>query len=110
MAQTPESARPSIKDVARAAGVSPTLTSFALNDRSGVAPKTKARILAVAASLGYQADPAARALRTGSAGMLGLVVRNLSNPYFLGLISGAQESAVREGRSVLVVDTDYSAQ
>jgi DNA-binding LacI/PurR family transcriptional regulator len=110
MAGTPEPARPSIKDVARAAGVSPTLASFALNDRSGVAPGTKARILAVAANLGYQADPHARALRTGSAGVLGLVIRNLSNPYFLGLITGAQEAAVHDGRSVLVVDADYSAQ
>lgn len=110
MAQIPEGDRPSIKDVARAAGVSPTLASFALNDRSGVAPKTKERILAAAASLGYQADPHARALRTGSTGLLGLVVRNLSNPYFLGLISGAQEAAVRHGQSVLVVDADYSAR
>jgi len=110
VAQTPEGGKPSIKDVARAAGVSPTLASFALNDRSGVAPTTKARILAAAASLGYQADPHARALRTGSAGVLGLVVRNLSNPYFLGVITGAQEAAARHGRTVLVVDADYSAR
>ncbi|MGH3663503.1 MAG: LacI family DNA-binding transcriptional regulator, partial [Micromonosporaceae bacterium] len=47
--------RPSISDVARAAGVSPTLVSFALNDRAGVAPHTKARILSIAAELGYRA-------------------------------------------------------
>lgn len=109
MAHTPE-VRPSIRDVARAAGVSPTLASFALNDRAGVAATTKARILAAAASLGYQADPHARALRTGSAGVFGLVVRNLANPYFLGVITGAQEAAVRHGRTVLVVDADYSAR
>jgi DNA-binding LacI/PurR family transcriptional regulator len=100
--------RPSISDVARVAGVSPTLVSFALNGKTGVSAVTKARILAVAADLGYHADPQARALRKGSSEVLGLVVRNLSNPYFLGVITGAQEAATRHGRTVLVVDADYS--
>ena len=102
--------RPSISDVARVAGVSPTLVSFALNDRIGVSALTKARILAVAADLGYSADPQARALRKGSTDAFGLVVRNLSNPYFLGVITGAQEAATKHGRTVLVVDADYSAK
>ncbi|MEU2159321.1 LacI family DNA-binding transcriptional regulator [Streptomyces sp. NPDC019396] len=110
MTARPDRGRPRIVDVARAAGVSTTLASFALNDRAGVAPATKAHILAIAAQLGYQADPHARALRTGSAGLLGLVVRNLSNPFFLGVITGAQEAAVLQGRTVLVVDADYSSR
>src|SRR5690625_747680 len=84
-------ARASIRDVAREAGVSTALASFALNDRDGVSPATKEPILAVAARLGYRADPLARALRTGSTNTYGLIIRNMHNPYFLEVLRGAQE-------------------
>ena len=51
----PPQTRPTIADVARAAGVSKGLVSFALNGRPGVAPDTRARILAAAADLGRDA-------------------------------------------------------
>lgn len=103
--------RPSIKDVARAAGVSTGLASLALNDRDGVAASTKARIRAVADDLGYRADPHARALRTGATDTVALVVRNLANPYFLEVISAAQRTAAEDhATTVLVVDSDYSVE
>lgn len=95
-------------DVARAAGVSPALVSFALNDRPGVAPGTRARILQAAADLGYRVNPVARSLRTGRTGTLGLVVRNYTNPYFLDVTAGAQRRAIGRGATLLVVDSDYS--
>lgn len=102
--------RPSIRDVAREAGVSTALASFALNDRDGVAPQTKARILQVAEALGYRPDPTARALRTGLTGSYGLMVRNMHNPYFLDVLRGAQESASEHGSTVFAVDSAYSTQ
>ncbi|WP_166355223.1 LacI family DNA-binding transcriptional regulator [Phytoactinopolyspora limicola] len=99
---------PSIKDVAQAAGVSPTLASFALNGRSGVGEETRRRILAVAAELGYRGNPYARALRTGLSNSFGLLVRNLGNPIFLDVIAGAQEAAIESETTVLVADADYS--
>lgn len=102
--------RPSIKDVARVAGVSAGLASLALNDRDGVAPATRARIRAVANELGYRADPYARALRTGTTDTVALVVRNLANPYFLDVISSAQQSTASTSTTILVVDSDYSAE
>jgi len=105
----PVGRRPSIKDVAKAAGVSTGLASLALNDRAGVAVATKARIRAVADELGYRADPHARALRTGATDAVALVVRNLVNPYFLDVISAAQRVAFEQHHTtVLVVDSDYS--
>lgn len=100
--------RPSIRDVAREAGVSTALASFALNDREGVAAQTKARILQVAAELGYRPDPTARALRTGLTGSYGLMVRNMQNPYFLEVLRGAQDAASEHGSSVFAVDSAYS--
>ena len=100
----------SIRDVAEMAGVSPALVSLALNNRAGVAVQTRARILAVAAELGYRANPVARSLRTGRSSMYGLLVRNLANPFFLDVISAAQRQAHAVGASLLVVDSDYSAE
>jgi DNA-binding LacI/PurR family transcriptional regulator len=98
----------SLTDVAREAGVSTGLASIALNDRYGVSATTRARILAVAARLEYRANPIARALRTGASDTLGLVIRNISNPYFLDVIIGAEQAAVEAGKTLLVVDCDYS--
>lgn len=99
---------PSIKDVAREAGVSPTLASFALNGRDGVGEQTRQRVLDVAAALGYRANPYARALRTGNSNSFGLLIRNLANPIFLDVIAGAQEVAAASDSTILVADSDYS--
>ncbi|GAA4869033.1 DNA-binding transcriptional regulator CytR [Serinicoccus chungangensis] len=102
--------RVGIRDVAREAGVSTALASFALNDRDGVSASTKARILEVAERLGYAADPLARGMRTGQTGSYALMVRNMRNPYFLEVLRGAQESASRHGASVFLVDSAYSVE
>ncbi|ANS77873.1 Transcriptional regulator, LacI family [Serinicoccus hydrothermalis] len=102
--------RPSIRDVAEQAGVSSALASFALNDRDGVAEETKARILKVAAELGYRPDPTARALRTGLSGSYGVLVRNMQNPYFLEVLRGAQDAASESGGTVFAVDSAYSVE
>ncbi|WP_270888379.1 LacI family DNA-binding transcriptional regulator [Pedococcus sp. 5OH_020] len=108
---TPETSRPAnLRDVAKAAGVSLTLASFALNGREGVAEKTRKRILQAADQLGYRANPYARALRRGRSATFGLVVRNLSNPYFLDVIAGAEEVAHEAGVALLVLDSDYSLE
>ncbi|MGW5118991.1 LacI family DNA-binding transcriptional regulator [Streptomyces noursei] len=88
--------RPTIKDIARRAGVSESAVSFALNDRPGVSADTRARIRRVADELGWQANIAARALSGERAGCLGLVLarpaRTLGvESFFLQLVSGIQE-------------------
>ncbi|MGW2630430.1 LacI family DNA-binding transcriptional regulator [Streptomyces chattanoogensis] len=88
--------RPTIKDIARRAGVSESAVSFALNDRPGVSQDTRARIRRVAQELGWQANSAARALSGERAGCAGLVLarpaRTLGvESFFLQLVSGIQE-------------------
>ncbi|WP_438484342.1 LacI family DNA-binding transcriptional regulator [Streptomyces sp. S186] len=88
--------RPTIKDIARRAGVSESAVSFALNGRPGVSDGTRARIRRVADELGWQANSAARALSGERAGCLGLVLarpaRTLGvESFFLQLVSGIQE-------------------
>lgn len=102
MARTPR-----IKDVAELAGVSTTLTSFALNGRDGVSAKTRKRILAAAEELGYNANPHARALRLGHGNSFALLIRNLSNPMFLDVVAGAQDAVDGTDATIIVANSNY---
>lgn len=88
--------RPTIKDIARQAGVSESAVSFALNDRPGVSQDTRARIRRVAEELGWQPNSAARALSGERSGAVGLVLARPAytlgvESFFLQLVSGIQE-------------------
>lgn len=101
--------RPTVRTVAEAAGVSPSLVSFVFNERPGVSETTRKHVRNVAAELGYQPDPRARELRTGKAMMMGLVVRNVANPFFNEILMGMQEKAEDDGVSVLAMDSRFDA-
>jgi DNA-binding LacI/PurR family transcriptional regulator len=97
-----------IRDVARMAGVSVASVSFALNGQPGVAEDTRRRILAAVAELGYRANPQAQALRRGRTTTYGLVIRNLNNPFFLEVLTGAERAASEAGATLLLLDSHYS--
>ncbi|MET8753318.1 LacI family DNA-binding transcriptional regulator [Streptomyces sp. NPDC004667] len=88
--------RPTIKDIARRAGVSESAVSFALNGRPGVSEQTRARVRRVAEELGWQPNSAARALSGERSGAVGLVLARPAHTlgvesFFLQLVSGIQE-------------------
>jgi len=95
-----------IRDVARAAGVSPSTVSRALTVPEKVDVRTRERILALAQELGYQPNRAARGLITGRTGNLGLLVPDLANPFFPGLVKAIQSRALQFDYQLFVVDTD----
>lgn len=99
-----------IRDVAAAAGVSVASASVAINGRSGVSEQTRQRVLQAAQRLGYRANPQAQALRRGRTSIYGLVVRNFTNPFFIDVISGAEEVAAEAGATLLVLDSHYSLE
>jgi LacI family transcriptional regulator len=80
------SGRPTIRDVAQLAGVSIATVSRALNDRSDVSAQTRERVRNAAASLGYAADPAARALVSQRTGLVAVLVGDNSGHRDLSLI------------------------
>ena len=99
--------RPTINDVATAAGVSKGAVSFALNNRPGVAPETRRRILEVADELGWTPSPRARALSVSKALAVGLVVARppeilRADAFFPAFISGLETVLSRRGH-VLVL-------
>lgn len=84
----------SLKDVAALAGVSPRTVSNVVNDHPQVAPHTRRRVQEALVALDYRPNLAARNLRGGRSGMVGLVVPELDSPYFseiAALVSAAAE-------------------
>jgi DNA-binding LacI/PurR family transcriptional regulator len=99
--------KPTIADVARAAGVSKGLVSFVFNDRPGVAPQTRARIREAAAAIGWRPSLSARSLSTRTSFALGLVVRRdprviAADPFFPAFIAGVEMGLTGEGRILVL--------
>lgn len=95
-----------IKDIAQAAGVSPSTVSRALNDSPLIREETKARIRQIAASLGYERNELARGLVKGSSGVLGLLVPDITNPFFAEITKGVEEVAHERGFGVVLCTTE----
>jgi LacI family transcriptional regulator len=95
-----------IKDVARLAGVSPATVCRALSTPERVKTETRERVQRAVDDLGYSPNRAARGLITGRTGNIGLVVPDLANPFFPGVVKGIQARAREADYSVFVADTD----
>ncbi len=98
-----------IRDVAAAAKVSVGTVSNVLNRPAMVAPATRDRVLAMIAELGFVRNESARQLRTGTARAIGLVVLDVSNPFFTDVARGVEEVASEAGHAVILCNTDESA-
>jgi LacI family transcriptional regulator len=97
-----------LKDVALRAGVDTSTVSRVLREDPGqsVRDETRARILAVAAELGYRPHPLARALRTRRSDTIGLIIPTLQNIAFAETTHGIQAAAAAAGKVVLVLESD----
>ncbi len=94
-----------IKDIARRVGVSASTVSRALCDSPLISEKTKRAVKEAAARLGYERNELARGLVKGSSGAIGLVVADITNPFFSDIAQGVGEAAHRFGYGVMLCDT-----
>ncbi len=101
---------PTITDVAAAAGVAPSTVSRAFSRPGRVNHRTREHVLAVAEELGYEPNPAAQALESGRTRTIGLLVPDITNPYFAGVIKGAEHAAAAAGLTLLLGDTQENPQ
>lgn len=103
-----------LRDVAREAGVSVSTASRVLNGQPFVSPGVRERVLHASERLGYRPDVAARAMRTGSTGAIGLIVSDISNPLFASIASGADLALSPLGYALMVAnsanDPDHEAE
>ena len=81
--------------------------SRVLNGTARVGAAARERVLAAAAQLGYQPDLHARMLARGQSRTLGMIVSNLSNPFFLDIFRALETDALRWGYEVVVANTGY---
>jgi DNA-binding LacI/PurR family transcriptional regulator len=94
-------------DVARRAGVSQSTVSLVMSGkaRGRVSAATEAAVRRAARDIGYRPNAAARALRTGAARSVALIVPDVTNPFFGHVMRGAQAAAWTAGYTVALVDT-----
>jgi LacI family transcriptional regulator, repressor for deo operon, udp, cdd, tsx, nupC, and nupG len=103
----PTRRRPTIADVAREAGVSAAAVSFAVNDRPGVSPETRERILEVARELGWRPSASARALTEARTRAIGLVMgrdpEQLElDAFFVRFLSGIERTLAAADYALLL--------
>src|SRR5579864_4056363 len=102
---------PTSHDVARLAGLSQSTVSRALREDRRVAPGTRERVLAAAAELGYVPNALARNLVQGSTRTVGMLVTDISNPYYPNLIAPLHDELAALGyRMVLFTEKGDSDQ
>lgn len=102
--------RPTIKDVARLAGVSPSTTARALSGEGYVAEPVRVRVKEAAAELGYIRDAQASNLRKRESRSVGVLVSDLRNPFYADLAAGIGRVARDSGYTMILVDDRGSKQ
>ncbi|WP_143467226.1 LacI family DNA-binding transcriptional regulator, partial [Lentzea kentuckyensis] len=100
--------RVTIGDVATHAGVSTATVSRVLNGGL-VAEPTAAKVRAAAESLGYSPNALTKSIFAGRSSTIGVVIRDLSSPFYLDLIRGIDEVAAAGGSPVMLANTDRRA-
>ncbi|WP_116134581.1 LacI family DNA-binding transcriptional regulator [Tropicimonas sp. IMCC34043] len=100
---------PSIRDVARVAGVSTATVSRTLTHPDKVSETTRAAVIRAIHDTGYTVNQAARSLRRRRTGAIAVLVPNISNPFFARILSGVAEVMSEAGYNVLISDTTPTA-
>jgi LacI family transcriptional regulator len=99
--------KPTIKDIAKIAKVSPTAVSMALNDRPRIGPETRKKILRIAKELNYQPNYVARSLVIKRSHTIGLIITTIMNPFYPELAKGIEDKALELGYNIILCSTNY---
>src|SRR5580698_8584825 len=86
--------------------VSPATVSRVLNGKQDVDPDLRRRVLGAVAELGYRRNGPARSLRTRAAMVLGVIISDITNPFFTAVVRGVEDVAQLAGYSVVLANAD----
>lgn len=103
----------SIKDIAKSLNVSPTLVSMVLNgkgDENAISPITQQKVLDKAKELHYMPNRAARSLRMGTSETIGLIVSDISNPFYAKIAGRIEKIASKSGYNLFVCSTNENIE
>ncbi len=96
-----------ITAVARKARVSTATVSRTINGSPNVSPKTAERVRKAIVALGFYPDINARALGSGRSSLYGLIISDITNPFFPELVKAFEDVAVKHGKEILIANTNY---
>jgi len=102
--------KPTIRDIAREAGVSDTAVSLSFQPNSRVSAATRERILGIARRLNYFPNRSARNLRYGHSRTIGFVVIEITNPFYSRMIRSAEKIAHELGYEILFAESYWDPQ
>jgi DNA-binding LacI/PurR family transcriptional regulator len=94
------------KDVARKAGVSIATVSATLNGTKNVSEKLQKRVYAAVDAVGYTPNMAAQSLKTGTSHIIGLILPDITNPFFAVLARAVETAASAQKYTVLLCNSD----
>lgn len=94
---------PTIRDVARVAGVSKSLVSLVFTNGENVSEERRLRVLHAAAQLGYRPNLVAQSLSAGRRDIVAILVSNLHNPLFAEIVGAAKARLAEAGRRTMIV-------
>lgn len=97
--------RPTISEVAAEAGVGRASAARTLGDYGYVSPELRERVLAAAEKLGYRTNALARSMSTGVSHTLGVIVADIGNPFFAGVVRGISDASRARGFDTIVLST-----
>lgn len=103
-----QKARITLTDIAKAAGVSRATVSLVLRDSPSIPRRTKEHVLQHAERLGYVYNRGAASLRTAKTNIVGLVIHDITNPYFAEIAAAIQRELAKYGRVAFLGDTGDS--
>lgn len=106
---TVDGAKPTLSEVARRAGVGRSSAARVLGNYGSVSDYTRRRVLQAAEELGYETNELARSMSTGVTMTLGVVLADIANPFFAGVLRGISDAARAAGYGTVLVNSDEDA-
>src|SRR5436309_4573626 len=100
----------SIKDVAKAAGVSTATVSRVLSNGLHVRPEVRERVMEAVEKLAYRPNLLARSLRSQQSNTIGLIVSDIRNPFFTSVSRAVEDTAYEQGFSLVLCNTDENPE
>lgn len=105
-----QTSKPTIQDVAQLAKVSIATVSRVINNQDGVREETEKRIVKAIKELGYVRSAVARSMKKKETKMIGVIIPDITNPFFPMVVSGIEQQARKKGYFTMLSSTSESAK
>lgn len=102
--------RPKLTDVAKKAGVSPTTVSRVINNYGYLSEKTKNKVYQAIQELNYRPNSLARSLQGKQTNLIGVIVPDITNPFFAELVSSIEKELFNKGYKMILCNANYDSR